>query len=195
MILCGPLCCLARAVWLRIDGRGPAFFFLLLAIALRRLSDLICAENGLSVIEKPRLSKGKDYTRHMFADGRPPSFQERLRRSIDAALEQKPSTFEGFLDLLRAAGVMVVESGKHLKFLAAHEDGLPDPEKYTRCDTLRDDYTEQAMTIVPGLKMGAVVSRRYITADRARGTRQTQTQRGGFISYGASGDIQTEKER
>jgi len=119
------------------------FFFS--AIALRRLSDLICVENGLSIIEKPGLSQGKDYARHMFSDGRPPSFQERLRRSIDAALEQKPATFEDFLKLMRAAGCTVVDNGKHLKFLAAHEDGLPDQEKYTRCDTLRGDYTVEAI--------------------------------------------------
>jgi hypothetical protein len=119
------------------------FFFS--AIALRRLSDLICVENGLSIIEKPGLSPGKDYARHMFPDGRPPSFQQRLRRSIDAALERKPLTFEAFLDLLRAGGVTVMDGGKHLKFLAAHEDGLPDQEKPTRCDMLKGDYTVAAI--------------------------------------------------
>jgi hypothetical protein len=119
------------------------FFFS--ALALRRLSDLICVENGLSIVEKPGLSPGKDYARHMFPDGRPPSFQQRLRRSIDAALDQKPLTFEAFLDLLRAGGVTVMDGGKHLKFLAAHEDGLPDQEKPTRCDTLKGDYTVAAI--------------------------------------------------
>jgi len=110
------------------------------AFALRRVSDLICAENGLSVIEKPKLSPGKDYGKWLGGD-RPPSFQDRLRRAIDAALEQKPLTFEEFLALMRASGCVVMDGGKHLKFLAPHEDGLPDQKKPTRCDTLRGDYT------------------------------------------------------
>ena len=116
------------------------FFFS--AIALRRLSDRICLENGLSVIEKPGLSPGRDYGRYM---DRPPSFQDRLRASIDAALEQKPDTFEAFLDLLRGVGVTVMDGGKHLKFLAAPAEGLPDQVKPTRCKTLKGDYTEEAI--------------------------------------------------
>jgi hypothetical protein len=112
--------------------------------ALRRLSDLICVENGLSVIEKPQQRRGQSYSEWL-GDNRPPSFQERLRRAIDAALDQKPSTFEDFLDLLRAAGVTVMDGGKHLKFLAPHEEGLPDQEKPTRCDTLRGEYTVEAI--------------------------------------------------
>ena len=119
------------------------FFFS--AIALRRLSDLICVENGLSIIEKPGLSPGKDYARHMFPDGKPPSFQERIRRAIDAALEKKPVTFEDFIALMRESGCTVMENGKHLKFFAPHEDGLPDQQKPTRCDTLRGDYTVAAI--------------------------------------------------
>jgi hypothetical protein len=106
---------------------------------------LICVENGLSIIEKPGLSPGKDYARHMFPNGRPPSFQERLRRTIDAVLEQQPASFEDFLSLMRAAGCTVMDGGKHLKFLAPHEDGLPDQEKPTRCDTLKGDYTVAAI--------------------------------------------------
>jgi hypothetical protein len=116
------------------------FFFS--AIALRRLSDQICLENGLSIIEKPGLSQGRDYGRYM---NRPPSFSDRLRASIDAALEQQPATFEAFLDLLSEGGVTIDNSGKHLKFLAAPADGLPEQVKFTRCNTLKGDYTEAAI--------------------------------------------------
>ena len=116
------------------------FFFS--AIALRRLSDRICLENGYSIIKKPGLSKGRDYGRYM---NRQSSFQDRLRASIDTALDKQPSTFEDFLDLLRDAGVTVMDGGKHLKFLAAPADGLPDQSKPTRCKTLKGDYTEDAI--------------------------------------------------
>jgi len=116
--------------------------FFLSSFALRRLSDQICLENGYSIIENPGLSKGSNYRRYM---NRPPNFQDRLRTSIDAALEQRPDTFEDFLELLRDSGVTVIEGGKHLKLLAASADGLPDQVKPTRCNTLKGDYTEAAI--------------------------------------------------
>jgi len=112
--------------------------------ALRRCSDIICAEHGLSVIKNPEPSKGNTYGKWL-GDRRLPSFQDRLRTSIDAALNQKPATFEEFLDSLRGMGVTVMDGGKHLKFFAAPADGLPDQEKPTRCDTLKGDYTVAAI--------------------------------------------------
>jgi hypothetical protein len=103
------------------------------------LSDQICLENGLSIIEKPGLSQGRDYGRYM---NRPPSFQDRLRASIDTALEQKPATFEEFLDFLRGIGVKVMDEGKHLKFLATSAEGLSEQVKPTRCKSLKAGYTE-----------------------------------------------------
>ena len=117
--------------------------FFLSTFALRRLSDLICLENGLSVIENPKLSQGRDYGRYM---NRAPSFQDRLRTAIDTALKQKPETFEEFLDLMRGLGCTVMDGGKHLKFFAPPAEGLPDHvKKPTRCNTLKGDYTEAAI--------------------------------------------------
>ena len=128
-----------------LDCRSKFRNFFFSALALRRCSDIICVENGLSIIDKPRISKGKNYGDYMFGADRQPSFQERLRRSIDAALEKQPDTFEEFLLLMRESGCAVLDDRKHLRFLAAHEDGLPDQERPTRCDTLRGDYTVAAI--------------------------------------------------
>jgi len=115
--------------------------------ALRRLNDIICAEHGLSVIKDPAPSEGNTYGKWLEdRNKRKPSFQDRIRASIDAALELKPGTFEDFLGLLRDSGVTVIEGGKHLKFLAAPAEGLPDQiKKPTRCNTLKGDYTEEAI--------------------------------------------------
>ncbi|MCL2409390.1 MAG: relaxase/mobilization nuclease domain-containing protein [Oscillospiraceae bacterium] len=115
------------------------------AFALRRCSDLLCAENGLSVIENPKLSPGRDYARYMFGDKRPPSFHARLRWAIDGALDQRPASFDEFLDLMRVSGCTVMDDGKHLKFLAPPAEGLPDQVRPTRCDTLKGDYTTIAI--------------------------------------------------
>jgi hypothetical protein len=107
--------------------------------ALRRCSDLICAENGLSIVRDPKPSPGRDYARHMFGDNKPPSYQDRLRAAIDAALEQKPATFEDFLALLSAENIQHGRRGKLLRLW------LPGQKQPTRIDTLKGDYTEEAV--------------------------------------------------
>ena len=62
-----------------------------------------------------------------------------MRIAIDAALEEKPKDFEELLKKLEAAGLEVNCERKHLRFR------VPGQEKYTRCDTLKGDYTEQAI--------------------------------------------------
>mgnify|MGYP002640645181 CR=1 FL=1 len=79
------------------------------ARALRRLSDRVCLENALSVIEHPKLhSKGRflHYGQWLGA-GRQPSYQARLRAAIVAALEQRPADFAAFLRLMEEAGYTV----------------------------------------------------------------------------------------
>jgi hypothetical protein len=107
------------------------------AFAVRRISDLLCAENSLSVVQDPKPSPGKDYGEWL-GDNRTPSAAELVRRGIDSALERKPATFEGFLALIEAAG-FAVKRGAHVKFTA------PGFTKGTRCDTLRGNYTEEAI--------------------------------------------------
>lgn len=104
--------------------------------AIRRLSDTICVENGLSIIENPKPSKGHYGT--WLGDTKPLSFQEKLRQTIDAVLEKKPSDFDRFLSLMEAAGY-AVKRGKHIKFTG------PGQKRGTRCDTLKGNYTEQAI--------------------------------------------------
>ncbi len=105
-----------------LDCRHKFRNFIGSSFALRRCSDIICAENGLSVIKDPAPSPGRDYAKYMFGDNRPPSFHARLRRAIDSALEKSPSTFEEFLALMKGAGCTVLEDRKKLRFLAAHEE-------------------------------------------------------------------------
>jgi len=105
--------------------------------AVRRLSDQICVEHGLSIIENPKPSKGHYGT--WLGDDKVPSFQQQLRAAIDAALEQGPADFDAFLKLMEASGVEVSRRGKKLRFRA------PGQERATRCDTLKGDYTEQAI--------------------------------------------------
>ena len=105
--------------------------------AIRRMNDKLCLEHGLSVIEDPKPSRNHYGT--WLGSKKPPSFQEQIRRAIDAALDEKPKDFEELLHKLVAAGIEVNRERKHLRFRVQGQDN------YTRCDTLKGDYTEQAI--------------------------------------------------
>ncbi len=108
------------------------------AFALRRVSDHLCVEHGLSIIKNPKPSRGNTYGKWL-GDDRQPSFQERLRLAVDTALDKKPASFEDFLSLMRAAGYTINTGRKHITLLA------PGQKKPSRLDTLRGDYTEDAI--------------------------------------------------
>lgn len=105
--------------------------------AIRRMNDKLCLEHGLSIVENPKPSR--EHYGTWLGNKKQPSFQEQIRIAIDAALEEKPKDFEELLKKLEAAGLEVNRERKHLRFR------VPGQEKYTRCDTLKGDYTEQAI--------------------------------------------------
>ena len=79
------------------------------ARAVRRLSDRICLENGLSVITNPkRHSKGKfKHYGEWLGGHKPPTFQEKLKAQIDICLADKPPDMDAFLQAMAAAGFEV----------------------------------------------------------------------------------------
>ncbi len=99
-------------------------------LALRRLSDTLCIQNGLSIIESPKPSPGMDYARHMYGDNKPLSHRDVLRGAIDAALNKHPSSFEDFISLMRRDGYTVNTARKHITFI------LPGWKQPARMDTL-----------------------------------------------------------
>ena len=104
--------------------------------AIRRISDLLCLQNGLSIIENPQQSNGKAYAKWL--DNKEPTWQDKLRRKIDEVLPDC-STFEDFLAAMRLAGYIVNDNRKHISFLA------PGQERVSRLDTLKGDHTEAAV--------------------------------------------------
>jgi hypothetical protein len=100
---------------------------------VRKISDRLCLENDLSIIENPSKS-GKDYGGWL-GDRKTPSQREKLYQAIDAALTQMPADFTAFLLIVQAEGYQV-KQGKNLAFCA------PGKKKFIRCRSLDDDYTE-----------------------------------------------------
>jgi len=106
------------------------------AIALRHVSDKLCLEHGLSVIEKPKLSKGYNRSKYL-GDRKPPTGRDKLQVLIDKSIFCGIG-FDDFIAAMIEAGCEV-KRGKHLAFK------LPDSKKFIRCKSLGEDYTEDAI--------------------------------------------------
>ena len=119
--------------------------------AVRKLSDIICIEHGLSVIENPG-RKGLSYDKWL-GNKANPSNREIVRIAIDEILDQKPKDMEEFIRMLEDKGFKI-KRGKHLAL--AH----PDFKKSIRMDSLGDGYTEEDIrAIIAGTKQ--FVQRRH----------------------------------
>ena len=68
--------------------------------AIAKISDRICLENGLSIIENPKRSK--EHYGKWLGDNKPLSHSDKLRQTIDEALVQKPKTFDEFLQFMQS---------------------------------------------------------------------------------------------
>ena len=111
------------------------------SFALRRLSDRLCLENGLSIVENPKpRSKGKfrNYGEWQAGQKKPLTYQDRLRAAIDTALTKKPADFPAFLSLMEQAGYEVKQQRGGISFRA------PGQERFTRLRsaTLGEGYNE-----------------------------------------------------
>ena len=102
---------------------------------IRRTSDRLCKENGLSVV-KPGQSKGKRYA-EWDAQRKGTSWKSKLKAAIDIAIPQAKD-FDDFLRLMQAQGYEI-KPGKFISFRA------PGQERFTRCKTLGEVYTEEAI--------------------------------------------------
>ena len=107
--------------------------------AVRKLSDLVCMEHRLSVIENPK-PHGKSYNKWLCGNAKPCQ-RDLLRAAIDAALAKKPENFEVFLKLVEEAGY-TVKRGKHVTFM---RDGQP---QNIRLRSLGEGYSEEELRAV-----------------------------------------------
>ena len=122
-----------------IDGTAKFRDFLGSGRAVGRLSDLICIEHGLSVIQDPRRYTHPTYDKWL-GDKKSPSHRDVLRATIDDALARKPETFEDLLQLLRESGYKVIV-GKNITF---YRDG----QRAIRLHTLGAGYSEAELRAV-----------------------------------------------
>ena len=112
------------------------------SFALRRLSDRVCLENGLSYIEYPQShSKGKyKHYGQWLGSNKPLTFQERLKTQIDICLTEKLPDMDAFLQAMSVAGFEVKRGrGGVISFRAEGRD------RFTRLrsSTLGEGYGQE----------------------------------------------------
>lgn len=108
-------------------------------MALAKISDRLCLENGLSIIENPKRSKG--HYGKWLGDKKPPSHSDKLRQTIDEVLAKKPADFQVFLDEMKQAGYEM-KYGKHLAFKGAEQ------KKFIRLRSLGEGYSDDAIKAI-----------------------------------------------
>ena len=112
--------------------------------AIRRLSDTLCIQNGLSIIEQPK-GHSKSYNKWLGNEAKT-SQRDGLREAIDAALARQPKDFEELLTMLQRGG-WEVKRGKRISLKGKGQ------ERFKRLDSLGEDYSEAALrAIIAGEK-------------------------------------------
>ena len=114
-----------------LDGTRKFRDFFFSGLAVQRLSDLICLEHQLSVIEK------KPYRERQKRITYPPreSNRDRLCSVIDEILQQKPTDYEDFLQRLEQHGYEI-KRGKYTSVKGARQ------KRFIRFKTLGAGYSE-----------------------------------------------------
>lgn len=116
--------------------------FWLSGLAIQRLSDLICLENGLSVIERKSKSERQQQPKYEKKD----TFRDGIRIAIDEALDKKPKDFNQFLVLMEDVG-FEVKRGKHIAFRSKGQ------QRFIRLRSLGEGYSEDEIRdVIDGVK-------------------------------------------
>lgn len=113
-----------------IDANRRFRNFYLSSFAIQRISDMICLENGLSVIEP------KPYRERTYRFEHPKKFnlRDEICGDIDLAMRRQPKDLDELLRFLMEAGYEV----RHRKHVSLRKTG----QKFIRLDSLRSGYKQ-----------------------------------------------------
>lgn len=127
-----------------MDGSRKFRNFLGSSFAVRKISDRLCLEHGVSIIEHP--SKAHKHYGKWLGDEKPLSQRDQLRNDIDAALVKEPATLDTFLSDMRATDYEI-KQGKYLAFRKAGQ------QRFIRLRSLGEPYSEDSLrSIITGEK-------------------------------------------
>lgn len=103
---------------------------------LAEISDSLCREHSLSVIQNPQ-DKTVSYDKWQ-GNQRRFTHRDELRMIIDAALRMQPDGFDALMQLLEDAGCRI-KRGVHISIKP------PEGKRYIRLDTLGSEYDETSL--------------------------------------------------
>ena len=118
-----------------IDGTQKFRDFKRSGLALQKVSDMVCLENGLSVIEpRPKSERARrtDFPKRN-------SFRNVIREDIRSCIKRKPKDFEEFLRFMAELGYEV-KRGKNISFKGKGQ------ERFIRMRSLGENFSEEAVT-------------------------------------------------
>ena len=104
---------------------------------MKRISDRLCYEYNLSVIENPK-SKGKHYAEWLAEKNGYPTIRGQIRDEIDSIIEGS-YTMQSFWKELKCRGYEVKNTGKYIALKPTYA------QKYIRLDKLGKYYTPDAI--------------------------------------------------
>lgn len=104
---------------------------------MRRTSDELCREHGLSVIEAPEQGRSMSYDAWEAEKQGKPTWYSQIRRDVDLCIARS-FLFADFLDNLKRQGY-AVKTGKYIAVRP------PGKERFVRLKTLGDNYSEEAI--------------------------------------------------
>lgn len=105
---------------------------------MRKVSDRLCHEYSLSVIENPQRGKSKHYAEWKDEQEGKSTWRGLIREDVDKAISSS-MTFTQFIATLRKEGYEV-KTG--VKYMAVRPPGK---DRFVRLKTLGDDYAEEAL--------------------------------------------------
>ena len=120
-----------------IDGFRKFKDFWRSGLALQKLSDLICLEHDLSVIDRKPYDEREKRTRYPVKEG----IRGGICRDIDEVLSKKPKDFEAFLDGLKESGYEI-RTGKNIAVKGRNQ------QRYIRLSSLPEGFRESDIRMV-----------------------------------------------
>ena len=134
--------------------------------AIRRLNDMICVENGYSIVENPN-PKGQTYDEWL--GSKADSHRDLLCAAIDAALAQKPESFEALMELLRQVGYEVKGNPANPSLRGGAQ------KRFIRMDSLGPGYSAAELRTVIAGEREHTPKRRASREDRTLGRNDRRT--------------------
>lgn len=129
--------------------------------AVRSISDRLCLENGLSIVEEPNMEHG--HYGKWLGNRKPVARRDRLRLAIDLTIAHRPTDFDEFRRILLVGGVEM-RTGRMPAVRMVGQD------RFTGLRTLGEGYDlDDLLAVIRGEKLHTPKAGRLLAGNPAKG--------------------------